>query len=150
MRVIGNVANRFDISKTGYETIFKPFQEIVMNVIWKTGEKGITSGKAWIEANKVLLKMGKSKSRASVIFFLQDMVAAGYLTHTMATGKGGHHRVYTPLYNETEFKEEISKRIIEKLLETFPDETYSTMTKIMSDKSGAGKSEPQGHQGPQS
>lgn len=120
-----------------------------MKFLWKTETEGVNSGRAWIETNKVLLKRGKSISRASIIFFLQDMVDAGFLEYTMGTGKGGHHRIYVPLYTETEFKEQISKRFMEKLLESFPDEAYSAMTKIMSDKSGAGKAEKKGHPGPQ-
>ena len=120
-----------------------------MKFLWKIGTEGVNSGRAWIETNKVLLKRGKSISRASIIFFLQDMVDAGFLEYTMGTGKGGHHRIYVPIYTETEFKEQISKRIMEKLLESFPDEAYSAMIKLISDKGNTVVPEERGHPGPQ-
>ncbi len=128
------------MTQDGYRTILKDYQEYVMHYLWSQKGKGITSGKAWVEANKELLKEGKSKSRASIIFFLQDMSAAGYLTFTMATGKGGHHRVYTSLYTETEFRGLIAKQVIDKLLETFPEETERALIKTVEDLStSAGK-----------
>ena len=77
------------------------------------------------------MESGESKSRASIIFFLQDMVEQGILKYRHRSGKGGYHRVYTPLYDETGLKELIATQLIEKLLEEFPDETNKTIRKIM-------------------
>ena len=57
-------------------------------------------------------------SRASVIFFLDDMVEEGFLGYTDKTGKGGHHRVYHPkigIENEKAFKKEMAQRILAKV-----------------------------------
>jgi len=57
-------------------------------------------------------------SRASIIFFLDDMVEAGLIGYTDKTGKGGHHRVYQPkigIENEKAFKAEMAQRILAKV-----------------------------------
>ena len=54
-------------------------------------------------------------SRASVIFFLNDMVDDGILRYVSKTGKGGHHRVYYPHQNipcEESYKQEMAMRLV--------------------------------------
>ena len=121
----------FDPSKKGLETVMKDYQVLTMKCLWERGEEGTPSGKAWVEVNKTLLEMGTSKSRASIIFFLQDMVDQGILKYWERSGKGGYHRVYTPSYDEAGLKEFIATQLIEKLLEEFPDETKKAIRKIM-------------------
>ena len=62
----------------------------------------------------------ESKSRASVIFFLNDLVEDGILTYEERTGKGGHHRVYFPNMNKEEFTSYVVGSINEKLATVFP------------------------------
>jgi len=51
-----------------------------------------TSGEVWNYLNK---QMGRAApSRASVIFFLKDLVKGGYLKRMGESGKGGIHGVY--------------------------------------------------------
>lgn len=58
-------------------------------------------------------------SRASVIFFLDDMVEEGVLEYETETGKGGHHRVYFPAMMPKQFESYVTKVIMDKLQEVF-------------------------------
>ena len=62
------------------------------------------------------------KSRASVIFSLNDMVDDGILEYEEETGKGGYHRVYYPKRNREEFAKHVKKTITDKPKEVFPSE----------------------------
>ncbi len=94
-----------------------------MRYIWKIGEEGAGSGKCWEATNLVLKESGKSISRASIIFFLNDMVDEGVLKYVERTGKGGHHRVYSPVFDETGFKVHLAGKIISRLFEVWPEAT---------------------------
>ena len=59
------------------------------------------------------------------------MVDEGLIIYTVTTGKGGHHRVYTIKYGETEFKQHIAVLIITKLLREYPQETRKALQRIM-------------------
>ena len=114
----------FETFKSGLKTCWKDYQVVLMQYLWGLEEgEGAGSGKAWVAVNKVLKKRNKSISRASIIFFLNDMVDEGVLKFSDATGKGGHHRIYAPLFDETGFNEYLAKKIIGKLMLEFPDET---------------------------
>ncbi len=110
---------KFDTSETGLKTLFKPYQASLMERIWELnnpGRVGITSG----EAYNYLQNQPDSKSRASVIFFLNEMVDEGVLDYEEKTGKGGYHRVYYPKMNKEQFAEHVIKTITGKLKEVFP------------------------------
>ena len=47
----------------------------------------------------------------------------GVLKGDGKTGKGGHHWVYSPAMNETEFKQYIAKTILGSLIRDFSEET---------------------------
>jgi hypothetical protein len=101
------------------ETLFKPYQALLLEWIWELNEnqrKGVTSGKA----HQYLLETTESKSRASVIFFLNDLVEEEILTYEERTGKGGHHRVYFPKMNREEFSNYVVSSINVKLATIFP------------------------------
>ena len=66
----------FDTSEEGLLTLFKPYQAAVLEHIWELnkGERvGVTSGDAY----SFLQGHPDSKSRASVIIFLNDVVRKG-------------------------------------------------------------------------
>lgn len=92
----------------------KPYQLALARLIWDHKEDGVNSGDAWrhlhsLEDEKV------HKSRASVIFFFNDMVEDGIFRYVERTGKGGVHRVYFPHANvpcEEGFKQEMSMRLV--------------------------------------
>jgi len=111
---------KFDMSEKGLLTLFKPYQAALMEHIWKLNNPhrtGITSG----EAYKFLQGHPDSKSRASVIFFMNDMVEEGVLEYEEKSGKGGYHRVYYPKLNREQFARHVVETITEKFNEIFPE-----------------------------
>ena len=86
---------KFDTSKNGLNTMFRPYQVALLEHIWDLNSEtrtGITSSQAytflWQTDDREL-----RKSRASVIFSLNDMVDDGILEYEEESGKGGYHRV---------------------------------------------------------
>jgi predicted transcriptional regulator len=110
---------KFDTSEKGLLTLFKPYQAALMEHIWKLNEGdrvGLTSSQAY----EFLKDNQDGKSRAALIFFLNDMVEEGILTYEEETGKGGYHKVYYPKMNNEQFAQHVVKTIIKKLEEIFP------------------------------
>jgi len=108
----------FDTKKEGLLTRFKPYHAVLMEHIWDLNENErvrITSG----EAHQFLLGKPEKKSRAAVIFFLNDMVEEGILGYEERTGKGGYHRVYYPLMDREGFQKDITEKINSKLKKVF-------------------------------
>ncbi len=111
---------KFDTSEKGLLTLFKPYQAALLEHIWELNNPhriGITSGQAY----EFLKDNPDSKSRASVIFFLNDMVEEGVLTYEEESGKGGYHRVYYPKMNREQFARHVVETITDKLNEVFPE-----------------------------
>ena len=109
---------KFDTSQEGLLTLFKPYQAVLLEHIWKLNNPsrtGITSG----QAHEFLQNHPDKKSRASVIYFLNDMVEEGVLTYEERTGKGGYHRVYYPKMDRKQFAKHVTKTITDKLHEVF-------------------------------
>ena len=109
---------KFDTSGEGLNTLFKPYQSALLEHIWELngdGRVGINSGQAY----RYLQTLPDRKSRASVIFSMNDMVDDGILEYEEKSGKGGYHRVYYPKMNREEFAKHVKKTITEKLDEVF-------------------------------
>ena len=119
----------FETFRDGFRTIWNEYQIIAMRHLWNVGDEGAGSGKTWEATNLVLKEKEQSISRASIIFFLNDMVDEGVLKYVERTGKGGHHRIYRPAFSETAFKEYLVKQIISKLIQEFPDATQTVLGK---------------------
>jgi len=108
---------KFDTEKEGLLTVFKPYQASLMEHIWEVNREtrtGITSGKAHV----FLHETGEEdlmKSRASVIYFLEDMVELGVLEREERSGKGGYHGVYYPKMAREEFGQYVTNKIMDKL-----------------------------------
>jgi len=79
---------------------------------------GLTSGQAhgFIQGTEEKELM---MSRASVIFFLNDMIEEGVLEYEEESGKGGFHRVYYPKMDRRQFADHVTKTITDKLKEVF-------------------------------
>jgi predicted transcriptional regulator len=110
----------FNTSKEGLQTLLKPYQASLLEHIWELNNPdrvGITSGQAY----KYLQKHPDSKSRAAVIFFLDDMVEEGVLSCEEETGKGGYHGVYYPKMDREQFAQYVTETISDKLREVFPE-----------------------------
>jgi predicted transcriptional regulator len=111
---------KFDMSEKGLLTLFKPYQAALLEHIWKLNNPdrvGITSGQAY----EFMKDHPDSKSRASLIFFLNDMVEEGILTYEEESGKGGYHRVYYPRMDREQFAQHVVETITDKLNEVFPE-----------------------------
>ena len=113
---------KFNTSKDGLHTMFRPYQAALLEHIWGLNSEtrtGLTSSQAytflWQTSDREL-----RKSRASVIFSLNDMVDNGILEYEEESGKGGYHRVYYPKMDKEEFAKHVKKTITDKLAEVFP------------------------------
>jgi hypothetical protein len=58
------------------------------------------------------------------------MADDGVLNYTERTGKGGYHRVYTPRFNESEYKTQVAHTVIASLLKDFPEETKTVLSQL--------------------
>jgi predicted transcriptional regulator len=108
----------FDTEEVGLLTLFRPYQAALMEYIWEMNERervGLTSGQLY----NWLLDHPDSKSRASVIFFMNDMVDEGVLEYETGTGKGGYHRIYYPKMTKKQFADYVVEKITSKLREAF-------------------------------
>ena len=125
----------FQTFKSGLETIFRDYQILSMKYLWGKKDKGAGSGEVWLNVNKSLKEKGKEISRASIIFFLNDMVDHDILEYVEESGKGGYHRIYAPVYDEMGFREHLAKMLISKLRRDFPEETKTAIWKLQRGKS---------------
>ena len=102
-------------AEEGLGVLFRPYQALLLGHMWKInqeGRVGLTSG----QAHKYLVDKPEKKSRASVIFFLNDLVDEKILEYEEKTGKGGYHRIYYPTMTAEEFWVWLAKRIKETLI----------------------------------
>lgn len=92
---------------------YRPYEIIGWDVIWNSPE-AMGSGAVW---KKVNYELGPddSISRASIIFFLNREVDKGFMAWKDATGKGGHHRLYSPLVDLKGLTLQISRVMSEKV-----------------------------------
>ena len=120
---------KFDPSKPGLRKTLKEYEEISLRYIWNQGEKGASTGKTWEAVNETL-GQDKSKSRASVIFFLERMANQGVLDYRYATGKGGRRRIYYPIMDERDYKKHLLKTVVESLMRDFPEETQEALKEL--------------------
>ena len=110
---------KFDTEKEGLQTLFRPYKVLLLEHIWELNREsrvGINSGQAY----RYLLDKPERKSRASVIFFLNDMVDEGILGYEEKSGKGGYHRVYYPKMDRKDFSVYVTELIKKKLSKVFP------------------------------
>ncbi len=122
----------FDTSNDGLRTVMKEYEEIAMRILWETDEENMKSKVVWLQVNKILMEEDKSISRASIINFLNYMVDAGVLEYEERSGKGGYHRVYSPIFDEEGFKRHIAETMISKLLEIWPEEARAVLVEKLS------------------
>jgi len=120
----------FNTEENGLRTVIKDYQESALKYLWRLEEGvGGSSREVWVNVNVDL--MGKKTiSRASIINFLNYEVDEGILTFNEITGKGGHRRIYKAKYDETGTKAYLAKRIIAKMLETWPQETRDAIASL--------------------
>jgi len=117
---------KFNPSESGLRKTLREYHELALRFVWEVGEKGASAGDMWRAVNERLGE-GKSISRASVIFFLNDMVDDGVLGFRDATGKGGHHRVYVAKLDEKGYKKYLLRTVIDSMMRDFPEETREVL-----------------------
>ena len=100
-----------DLSETGFEMFFKPYQIASLDLLWNT-EEHLSSREVWDQVNQVL---PGTISRASIINFLNASVENGFLDYKETTGKGGYRRLYTPKRSKEETSKYLSKIVKDQL-----------------------------------
>ena len=96
-----------DLSETGLEMFFRPYQIEALELLWNT-EETLSSRKVWEQVNE---KLEGTISRASIINFLNASVENGLLNYVETTGKGGYRRLYTPKLSKDETAKYLSEEV---------------------------------------
>ena len=103
----------------GWESILKPYQIVAMKYLWR---EDIEHGSSKDVYDAVNAEMGaNSISRASIINSMNMLVDEGIVSFHEITGKGGHRRIYKPVFDETGTRMFLAKKFVDKLDEIFPE-----------------------------
>jgi len=117
---------QLDTDKNGLVVFFKPWQVPLVDELF---ERTLTSGQAqkFLEDHDIrTTQRGRGPvSRASAIFFMNEMVDWGLLDYSEETGRGGYHRIYKMVLTREEFAHKITGLFVSKLLEVFPTESLT-------------------------
>lgn len=100
-----------DLTETGLEMFFRPYQIEALELLWNT-EETLSSRKVWEQVNE---KLDGTISRASIINFLNASVENGLLDFVETTGKGGYRRLYTPKMSKVETSRYLSQIVQDQL-----------------------------------
>ena len=100
-----------DLSETGLEMFFKPYQIISLDILWNN-EETLGSRQVWEQANE---QLPGTISRASIINFLNASVENGFLDYVETTGKGGHRRLYSSRLTKPETSTFLTEKVRESL-----------------------------------
>ena len=114
----------FDTTKTDIETIMLPWRADSLRYVWSKGGDVVTTRDLW-EHIYPLHKI----SRASINQFLKRMNNAGVLDNKPQTGKGGIHGRYSTKLDEEDFKGEVARTVLNKLLELSPKDVRQFIAK---------------------
>jgi len=87
------ITRKLNLEEEGWGILFKPWQIPLIELL-KGDTHDIVNPIRSREAMLYINNLGYKMSRASVIFFLQDLADKGWLEKGERTGKGGHHEVY--------------------------------------------------------
>jgi predicted transcriptional regulator len=100
-----------DLTKTGLDMFFKPYQVTALNILWSSRNPQ-NSRQVWEQANK---QLPGTISRASIINFLNASVENGLLNYVETTGKGGYRRLYSSKLTKPETSIFLTEKVREKL-----------------------------------
>ena len=100
-----------DLTETGLEMFFKPYQIAALDLLWNSDEH-LSSREVWEKVNESL---PGTISRASIINFLNESVENGLLDFVETTGKGGYRRLYTSKWSKDETSKYLSKIVQDQL-----------------------------------
>ena len=113
---------KLDTAKNGINAVWKDYEAEAITFLLERGEAGSGSGDVFAHCLFKLKELGKSISRASVIFFLNRLVDDDLANFVMRSGKGGFHRVYSLIdRTRADFNNSVIDKFLYKLWETYPD-----------------------------
>lgn len=110
---------KLDTEAIGTDAIFRPYQAGIIDLIYGA-EEPQKSLFFWtgLKAN------GVSKSRASVINYLNRLVDLGLIGYESRTGKGGYHRIYRVIMTRSQFEGKIIDMFLAALQTAFPNNSF--------------------------
>lgn len=116
---------KLDTQKPGLCALFLPYKAAILKHLYETtefmsheGAQGSGELFDWLNQNAKRLGIRKM-SRASVINGLNDLVDQGILKWLDATGKGGHHRLYSVFLSYEGFEHLICTTFSDKMNSIF-------------------------------
>ena len=104
---------KLDEGQKGHRILFKDYQKAIVDVLIGDPKLFWGSGDMWEAVKRRHIKI----SRASVIFYLNFLVADGLAEWDDATGKGGHHKLYRISKTWDEVRKHIAIKVIKGLAE---------------------------------
>ncbi|MBA7491297.1 hypothetical protein ES702_01842 [subsurface metagenome] len=95
----------------GFNILFADYEKAIIDLMLADPLK------AWGSSamHKAVRAQGIDISRASVIFYMNFLVDEGIAGYETATGRGGHHRLYSIPRTEFEVKKRIMIKIVDGL-----------------------------------
>ena len=118
----------YDLSKTGFNSIFKDWQLKAIEAIWAS-TSGVKSRVVTQQVNQSL--KGRTISHTRVIHFLEDMREMGIILGEDTRGKGGGYFVYHAKLDEEGFKRYIVEKMFSCLMCSFPEETREAIKRTL-------------------
>jgi len=112
----------------GLAAVFKPWKIPIIKEL--QSRPNMNSGQAYKflqQRSRDLEDPELKRSRASVIFFLNDLVDEGIVEYTEKSGKGGYHRVYKMALTPEQLAHKCIAMFVAKLLEAFPEGSKTFM-----------------------
>ena len=96
----------------GFNILFADYEKAIIDLMLTYPKK-----KGWgsSEMHRAVRAEGIDISRASVIFYMNFLVDEGIADFESATGKGGHHRLYSIPGTENDVKKLIITKIVNAL-----------------------------------
>jgi len=121
---------KFDTDESGWLTVLKGYQIVAMQTLWELPKGKVGSSRdIWVQTN-VALDGNSTISRASIINFLNAMVDVGVLSYHEITGKGGHRRIYAPMFDEAGTKAYLANMFIQKMHAEWPAATREAIKNL--------------------
>ncbi len=99
------------LAHEGFNILFADYEKAIIDLMLADPLRAWGSG----AMHKAVRAEGIDISRASVIFYMNFLVDEGIAGWEDATGKGGHHRLYSIPRTEIEVKKLIMTRIVDGL-----------------------------------
>ncbi len=108
----------------GYIKVLGPLETEIMEIVWnhKVGTAR--------EVYDVLKDEKKSIRRSTISIIMNRLCERGLINKRIEKGRGGLKYVYSVKISKKEFEKEVVSKIIESLIETFPQETATHMNKL--------------------